>query len=126
MAVGQVSFHRHDKVKRVHVAARENPIVNRLNKTKVEREVDHEAEKTLRLQEEASKRRAEMAAKRKAELELAQQREAERKARSYDHAWKSSEPSTSGGGDGEDDDFWGENATVEVDEARMKEFEDFI
>ena len=122
MAVGQVSFHRHDKVKRgelvqkpsflpdasceVHVAARENPIVNRLNKTKVEREVDHEAEKTLRLQEEASKRRAEMAAKvclyhphkfhcnthsqnvlqRKAELELTQKREAQEMARSYDYA----------------------------------------
>jgi hypothetical protein len=131
---------------KVHVAARENPIVNRLNKTKVEREVDHEAEKADRLREEASKRREETAAKvrrypphklhynthltnvpqRKAELELAQKREAEKKARSYDHAWESTEPSTSGGGDREDDDFWGENAMVEVDEARMKEFEDFI
>ncbi|KAG8816224.1 Coiled-coil domain-containing protein 25 [Serendipita sp. 399] len=63
MAVGQVSFHRHDKVKRAHVAARENPIVNRLNKTKVERDVDHEAEKASRLREEAAKRRAEAAAK---------------------------------------------------------------
>lgn len=78
MAVGQVSFHRQDKVKRgennvdifvtdltcweVHVAARENPIVNRLNKTKVERDVDHEAEKAERLRQEASKRRAEAAA----------------------------------------------------------------
>jgi hypothetical protein len=47
----------------VHIAARENPIVNRLNKTKVEQEVDHEAEKTERLRQEANKRRAEAAAK---------------------------------------------------------------
>ncbi|KAI0265681.1 hypothetical protein BC834DRAFT_173820 [Gloeopeniophorella convolvens] len=43
MAVGQVSFHNDKRVKRVHIAKRENVIVNRLNKTKVERTVDHEA-----------------------------------------------------------------------------------
>ncbi|PVF93069.1 DUF814-domain-containing protein [Serendipita vermifera] len=127
MAVGQVSFHRNDKVRRVHVAARENPIVNRLNKTKVEQEVDHEAEKTERLRQEANKRRAEAAEKKKADLELAKKREEEKKAKSYDYAWASAEPSTSTAGGGDDDeDFWGENTKGEVDEARMKEFEDFI
>ena len=47
----------------VHVAKRENPIVNRLNKTKVEREVDHEAEKVERLKKESAARRAAAAAK---------------------------------------------------------------
>lgn len=126
------------------VAARENPIVNRLNKTKVEREVDHEQEKADRIKEEATKRRIEAAAKvgslyihlyvahhllkRKADLELARKREEEKKAKSYDAAWAAAEPSTSkaGGGD-EDEDFWGEDARVdEIDEAKMKEFEDFI
>ena len=37
MAVGQVGFKDQKKVKRVYVEQRENPIVNRLNKTKVER-----------------------------------------------------------------------------------------
>ncbi|CAG7852742.1 Coiled-coil domain-containing protein 25 [Serendipita indica DSM 11827] len=128
MAVGQVSFHRNEKVKRVHVAARENPIVNRLNKTKVEREVDHEAEKAERLRQEAASRRQEAAAKRKAELELAKKREEEKKARSYDHAWASAEPSTSkSAAADEDEDFWGENAkTDNIDDSRMKEFEDFM
>ena len=42
----------------VYVAKRENPIVNRLNKTKIEKEVDHEQEKTDRLKAEAVVRRA--------------------------------------------------------------------
>ncbi|KZS93817.1 cytoplasmic protein [Sistotremastrum niveocremeum HHB9708] len=84
MAVGQVSFHRNDKVKRVHIATRENAIVNRLNKTKLEKEVDHEQEKTDRLKAEGAKRRAAAAKQRQAELELAKSREAEKAARSYD------------------------------------------
>ncbi|KAF8955268.1 hypothetical protein BDZ97DRAFT_306530 [Flammula alnicola] len=49
MAVGQVSFHNDKKVKRVYVIKRENPIVNRLNKTKDERVVDHEQERVDRI-----------------------------------------------------------------------------
>ncbi|KAG5724301.1 Coiled-coil domain-containing protein 25 [Termitomyces sp. T112] len=84
MAVGQVSFHNDKRVKRVHVAKRENPIVNRLNKTKVERVVDHEQERIERLKAEHALRRQVAAEKRKADLELARQREAEKAARSYD------------------------------------------
>jgi hypothetical protein len=51
MAVGQVSFHDQRKVKRILVAQRENPIVNRLNKTKVEKQPDLAAEKEARLKE---------------------------------------------------------------------------
>ncbi|KAG6866180.1 Coiled-coil domain-containing protein 25 [Blastosporella zonata] len=84
MAVGQVSFHNDKRVKRVHVAKRENPIVNRLNKTKVERVVDHEQEKVDRIKAESVVRRAAAAEKKKADLELSRQREAEKAARSYD------------------------------------------
>ncbi|KAJ3770482.1 cytoplasmic protein [Lentinula raphanica] len=107
MAVGQVSFHNDKRVKRgrshttfiscllgisfngsssslVHVAKRENPIVNRLNKTKVEKEVDHEQERIDRVKKESSIRRAAAAEKKKADLELARTREAEKAARSYD------------------------------------------
>lgn len=42
----------------VHVPQRENVIVNRLNKTKVEREVDHEQEKIERQKVESAVRRA--------------------------------------------------------------------
>ncbi|KAJ8521716.1 hypothetical protein ONZ45_g1648 [Pleurotus djamor] len=84
MAVGQVSFHSDKKVKRVHISKRENPIVNRLNKTKVERQVDHEQERIDRIKKEATIRRTAAAQKKKADLELAKQREAEKAARSYD------------------------------------------
>jgi hypothetical protein len=77
MAIGAVSFHR-DKlvrrrplrgreaptagqVKRVFVAERDNAIVNRLNKTKVVRDVDHEAERVVRQQRRDAERRAEAA-----------------------------------------------------------------
>ncbi|THG99097.1 hypothetical protein EW026_g3188 [Hermanssonia centrifuga] len=84
----------------VHVPKRENPIVNRLNKTKVERQVDHEQERIERVKDENAVRRAAAAAKvriqslryqlllkrkqKKADAELAKAREAEKAARSYD------------------------------------------
>ncbi|OCH87328.1 cytoplasmic protein [Obba rivulosa] len=82
MAVGQVSFHSDKRV--IHVAKRENAIVNRLNKTKVVKEVDHEQERIDRIKKESAVRRAAAAAKKKADAELAKQREAEKAARSYD------------------------------------------
>ncbi|KAH9960107.1 hypothetical protein BC827DRAFT_1209152 [Russula dissimulans] len=84
MAVGQVSFHNDKRVKRVHILKRENVIVNRLNKTKVERAVDHEAERIERVKNENAVKRAAAAAKKKADLELAEARRAEKAARSYD------------------------------------------
>ncbi|KAH7099471.1 cytoplasmic protein [Auriculariales sp. MPI-PUGE-AT-0066] len=84
MATGQVSFHQDKRVKRVHVETRINAIVNRLNKTKQEREVDHEAERVERIKRETATRRSAAAVQRKAEQELAKQREAEKAARSYD------------------------------------------
>jgi hypothetical protein len=47
----------------VHVIKRENPIVNRLNKTKVEKEVNHEQERVDRLKKESTVRRAAAAEK---------------------------------------------------------------
>lgn len=47
----------------VHVPQRENPIVNRLNKTKVEREVDHEQERVERMKKESAVKRAAAEAK---------------------------------------------------------------
>jgi len=87
MAVGQVSFHNDKKVKRgksplvhpyhdshpslrqrtwmteltiVHVQSRDNAIVNRLNKTKIEKEVDHESDRQDRLRLEGRKKKVEV------------------------------------------------------------------
>jgi len=46
----------------VHIEKRENPIVNRLNKTKVEHEVDHEQERQERIKRENAIKRAAAAA----------------------------------------------------------------
>ncbi|CAE6379988.1 unnamed protein product [Rhizoctonia solani] len=69
----------------VHVPERVNAIVNRLNKTKVVREVDHEQEKVDRIKAESAKRKAAALEKKKADAELAKQREADKAARSYDN-----------------------------------------
>ncbi|KAF8551137.1 cytoplasmic protein [Imleria badia] len=82
MAVGQVSFHSDKRV--FHVPKRENSIVNRLNKTKVEKVVDHEQEKIDRVKKENAEKRTIAAQRKKEEVELAKQREEEKAARSYD------------------------------------------
>lgn len=51
MAVGQVSFKDPRKVRKILVAQRENPVVNRLNKTKVEKQPDLLQEREDRLHE---------------------------------------------------------------------------
>lgn len=58
MDVGQVSFHDQRKVKRILVPNRENPIVNRLNKTKVEKKPDLKAEKDDMLKQLRAKEQA--------------------------------------------------------------------
>lgn len=83
MAVGAVSFKSDKLVKRVHVAERINAVVNRLNKTKTERQVDHEAERIERQKQQAHQKRQEAIARKNAELEEARRRKAEKQAKSY-------------------------------------------
>ncbi|KAH7170129.1 hypothetical protein EDB81DRAFT_153569 [Dactylonectria macrodidyma] len=73
MEVGQVSFKDHRKVKRVLVAQRENPIVNRLNKTKVEQKPDLKQEKDDRLKELRQKDQVAVQQRRKEEARQAQE-----------------------------------------------------
>ncbi|KAK2747581.1 hypothetical protein FQN55_004935 [Onygenales sp. PD_40] len=69
MATGQVSFHNPKLVRKVHVPTRQNPIVNRLNKTRVEKFPDLRAEKEEYLKgvrrEERKKREEKRAAEKK-------------------------------------------------------------
>ncbi|KDE06444.1 hypothetical protein MVLG_03229 [Microbotryum lychnidis-dioicae p1A1 Lamole] len=78
-----VSFKNDRLVRRVYVAEHINAIVNRLNKTRVERVVDHEAEKIEREQTEAKERRLESNERRNRELELSRLRKAESESRDY-------------------------------------------
>ncbi|KAJ4408431.1 hypothetical protein N0V82_009696 [Gnomoniopsis sp. IMI 355080] len=75
MAVGQVSFHDDRKVKKVLVKQRENPIINRLNKTKVEKHPDLRQEKEDRLRELRKKDTSAQQARKKEEARLKKERE---------------------------------------------------
>ncbi|KAF2201252.1 DUF814-domain-containing protein [Delitschia confertaspora ATCC 74209] len=85
MAVGQVGFKDQRKVKRIHVPQRQNPIVNRLNKTKVEKHPDLRQEKEDRLKELRHRDRAAQQARQKEEARIA--REHKQKAWERDHAY---------------------------------------
>lgn len=58
MAVGAVTFFNDRKVRRFHVKEKDNAVVNRLNKTKREVQVDHEAERQERLRQEGRAKKA--------------------------------------------------------------------
>jgi hypothetical protein len=85
MADGQVSFKDHKKVKRFLIPKRENPIVNRLNKTKVEKHPDLRQEKEDRLKELRKKDLAAVQARKKEEARVAKERL--EKKRQKDHAY---------------------------------------
>ncbi|CEG80737.1 Putative Coiled-coil domain-containing protein 25 [Rhizopus microsporus] len=74
METGQVTFHNHKKVKRVHVEKRINEIVNRLNKTKVERYPDLMQEKIQREKIDRKKARADEFAQKEEARRLAEEK----------------------------------------------------
>lgn len=56
--VQMVDVHLAEAIRAVHVETRQNPIVNRLNKTKVEKQVDHEQERIDRIKAENAVKRS--------------------------------------------------------------------
>ncbi|KAH7395169.1 hypothetical protein DE146DRAFT_99024 [Phaeosphaeria sp. MPI-PUGE-AT-0046c] len=85
MAVGQVGFKDQRKVKRIHVEKRENPIINRLNKTKSEKFPDLREEKEARQKELGRRDRDAQHTRRKEEARVA--RERKELAWQRDHAY---------------------------------------
>lgn len=73
------------QVKKIHVEKRENPIVNRLNKTKVEKFPSLRQEREDRQKELRNRERAAQQTRQKEELQLA--RERKEKAYQRDHAY---------------------------------------
>ncbi|KAF2754538.1 coiled-coil domain-containing protein 25 [Pseudovirgaria hyperparasitica] len=86
MAVGQVGFKDQKKVKKIHVAARENPIVNRLNKTRTESYPNLLQEKEDRLKELRQRDRVNQQARAKEEARIAKERKEKKweKEHAYD------------------------------------------
>ncbi|KAI9854097.1 MAG: hypothetical protein M1824_000609 [Vezdaea acicularis] len=85
MAVGQVGFHDQKKVKKILVPQRENPIVNRLNKTKLEKFPDLRQEKEAHLKEIRERDRGAQRERQKEEARIAKERR--EKAWQRDHAY---------------------------------------
>ncbi|KAH6683271.1 hypothetical protein B0J14DRAFT_632875 [Halenospora varia] len=94
MAVGQVSFKDNKKVKRIIVPQRENPIVNRLNKTKVEKFPDLAMEKEDRLKTLRKKDQASKLERKKEEARIAQERKEKKwqKDHAYDDLFQEVDP----------------------------------
>ena len=88
MAIGQVSFHNNQRVRRLTVEKRINEIVNRLNKTKREEFPDLGAEKREHLRKLANAKKEKERRERKEALALAEQRRKEKEAKSYDSIHK--------------------------------------
>ena len=85
MATGQVSFHDQKMVRKIHVAVRQNPIVNRLNKTEVEKYPDLYAEREA---DQREKRKAERIAREEQKAKDREEKaERERKKWQKDHAY---------------------------------------
>jgi len=110
MAVGQVSFKDQRKVKKILVPQRENPIVNRLNKTKIEKFPDLQMEKEEKLKSLRKKDQASRLERKKEEARIAQERKEKKwqKDHAYDDLFDGQDPDEANNQDrGEDleDDF---------------------
>jgi len=108
MDVGQVTFKDQRKVKRILVPQRENPIVNRLNKTRVEKKPDLKQEKDDRQRELRKRQQAALQQRKKEEARQAQ--EWKEKKWQKDHAY--------------DDIFTEENMAASSNQARSEDWED--
>ncbi|KAG4217821.1 hypothetical protein PC116_g33699, partial [Phytophthora cactorum] len=85
MAVGQVSFKDPRKVKKVLVAQRENAIINRLNKTKVEKQPDLQQEREDHRRELRKRDQAAQQQRKKEEARIMKERQ--EKKWQKDHAY---------------------------------------
>ncbi|KAK0705234.1 hypothetical protein B0H67DRAFT_674847 [Lasiosphaeris hirsuta] len=106
MAAGQVSFKDQKKVKRILVPQRENVIVNRLNKTKVEKYPDLRQEKEDMLKERRRKETAIFQQRKKEEAKLAKERQEKKyqKEHAYDELF--TEENMEGMSNQERDETW--------------------
>jgi len=109
MAIGQVGFKDPRKVKRILVPQRENTIVNRLNKTKVEKFPDLQMEREEKLKVLRKKEQAAKLERKKEEARIAQERKEKKwqKDHAYDELFQKQDPEEANNQDREDleDDF---------------------
>ncbi|KAK9450253.1 uncharacterized protein V1518DRAFT_413371 [Limtongia smithiae] len=111
MAVGQVGFRKDKVVRKIFVQTRVNAIVNRLNKTKVEKFPDYQAEKNEYNRVKMIQERKEQAERYKKEYEEAEtkKKQAWEKQHAYDEMFSEEnlkKSSNQNRGEDWEDDFW--------------------
>ena len=105
MDVGQIGFHSNKAVKKIRQLSKDNAIVNRLNKTKEEKEVDFKAERDARDRREREDKKRMF--KKDEEIRKAQEksRKEEAELRSYDRLMTEDNMSSNKDGGNDSDDF---------------------
>ncbi|KAM9354716.1 coiled-coil domain-containing protein 25 isoform 1-T1 [Pholidichthys leucotaenia] len=103
MDVGQIGFHRQKDVKIVAVEKKINEIVNRLEKTKVERFPDLAAEKESRDHEERNEKKAQLQEQKKREKEEQKRKKEMEELKSYSSLMKTENMKTNEDGYDSDD-----------------------
>lgn len=105
MEVGQVSFHRDKEVRKFRIEKRSNDIVNRLNKTKIESQVDFRAERERRDAEERNDKKKVMRDAKDREKEAERKRKEQADLRSYSSLMKPEKMKTNYDDGNDSDDF---------------------
>ena len=105
MEVGQIGFHSNKAVKKIRQLSKDNAIVNRLNKTKEEKEVDFKAEREGRDRREREEKKKVFRKEEEARKAEEKSRKAEAELRSYDRLMNEDNMSSNKDGGNDSDDF---------------------
>ena len=105
MEVGQIGFHSNKAVKKIRLASKDNAIVNRLNKTKVEKEVDFRAEREGRDRREREDKKKQYRKEEDAKKAEEKARKEAAELRSYDRLMTDDAMTSNKDGGNDSDDF---------------------
>ncbi|XP_004550674.1 coiled-coil domain-containing protein 25 [Maylandia zebra] len=103
MDVGQIGFYRQKEVKIVAVEKKINEIINRLEKTKVERFPDLAAEKESRDREERNEKKAQLQEQKRREKEEQKRKKEQEELRNYSSLMRTENMKTNEDGNDSDD-----------------------
>lgn len=105
LQAGHVNFHKNKEVRKIKVAKRCNEIVNRLNKTKREEQVDFRAEREKRDREEREDKKKLLRQQKEREKDEEKRKKEEAELRSYTTLMKPENMNTNYDDGNDSDDF---------------------
>ncbi|KAL9645699.1 hypothetical protein ABK040_003432 [Willaertia magna] len=123
MDTGEVGFHDRKAVYSVTVR-RDRDIINRIKKTKIEKEVDFEKERNLRDKEERESKKKAIKEKQKLQKEALEKKQKEQEEKSYDNLFNEKKKSQTSNKKYHDDDFFG--GEEEDDSTNQKSLDDLF